>query len=477
MNLQRISEFLWKIPRSGRMRVPGLVVASKALIEGASRDRCLEQVANVAQLPGIEGHSLAMPDIHWGYGFPIGGVAAFREQDGVVSPGGVGYDINCGVRLLRSRLHVSEVKSRAASLASALERAIPSGVGTSGQLELSHAELDQVMRLGARWAVSAGFGRSDDLEVSEEGGCFDGADPAAVSDRARERGRCQLGSLGSGNHFLELGHVTEVFDQDAARAFGLTVGSVTVLIHSGSRGLGHQICDDHLRAMLGASEKYGIELPDRQLCAAPLSSPEARHYLGAMACAVNFAFANRQLLTDAARTALGKALGHSDTELGLELVADVCHNIAKWETHEVEGRKARLCVHRKGATRSFPKGHPLVSPRYREVGQPVLVPGDMGRASYVLVGTELCMKQTFGSSCHGAGRQLSRKQAKKTTHLKQVLREMESRGIFVRSHALGTVAEEVPDAYKNVADVVDVVEGAGLGRKVVRLEPLAVVKG
>jgi tRNA-splicing ligase RtcB (3'-phosphate/5'-hydroxy nucleic acid ligase) len=477
MNVERVSEFLWKIPRSGRMRVPGLVVASRALIENASHDRCLEQVANVAQLPGIEGHSLAMPDIHWGYGFPIGGVAAFREADGVVSPGGVGYDINCGVRLLRSRLRVSEVAPRASNLAAALERAIPSGVGTSGQIELSHSELDQVMRQGARWAVRAGFGRSEDLEVIEEGGCLQGADPAAVSDRARERGRCQLGSLGSGNHFLELGHVTEIFDQEVARAFGLDSGTVTVLIHSGSRGLGHQICDDHLRAMLKASEKYGIELPDRQLCAAPLSSPEAQHYLTAMACGVNFAFANRQLLTDAARTALAKAFGQSDTELGLELVVDVCHNIAKWETHEVGGRMARLCVHRKGATRSFPKGHPTVSPRYRDVGQPVLVPGDMGRASYVLVGTELCMQQTFGSSCHGAGRRLSRKQAKDTTNLKRVLRELEERGIFVRSHALATVAEEVPNAYKDVAEVVDVVEGSGLGRKVVRLEPLAVVKG
>ncbi len=475
--LEPLDEFRYRIaPRRG-MRVPGLIFASPELVRDIAQDKSPEQVANVACLPGIVGHALAMPDIHWGYGFPIGGVAAFDLDRGVISPGGVGYDINCGVRLLRTVLDRSEVEGRLSELSLALHRAIPSGVGSQSHRRLTAKELGRVLIEGAEWAVRAGYGRADDLEMIEEGGRFDGARPDAVSPKARQRGMPQLGSLGSGNHFCELGYVAEVFDPVAAEAFGLAPDRLTVLIHSGSRGLGYQVCDDSLRTMLQASSKYRIELPDRQLCAAPIDSPEARDYLAAMACAVNFAFANRQMMTAFVRTAMAEFFGAGDHDLGLELVYDVCHNIAKFETHEVDGQPRRLCVHRKGATRAYGPGHPEIPERYREVGQPVLVPGDMGRYSYVLAGTAGAMKETFGSSCHGAGRRMSRRAAKKAARHRPIFRELEARGIFVRSDSKTTVAEEIPEAYKDVADVIEAMAGAGIAHKVAKLIPLAVIKG
>jgi tRNA-splicing ligase RtcB (3'-phosphate/5'-hydroxy nucleic acid ligase) len=478
IELERVDDFRYRIPRRGGMRVPGLIYASAALIGDIRHDRSTEQVVNVAHLPGILGHSIAMPDIHWGYGFPIGGVAAFDCDEGVLSPGGVGYDINCGVRLLSSRLERGEIGRRLADLASALHRAIPSGVGSRSHRRLTAAELDRVLVRGAGWAVAEGYGRADDLACAEESGCIDGAEPGEISDRAKERGRPQLGSLGSGNHFCELGYVAEIYDEAAAAAFGLAVDRVTVLIHSGSRGLGYQVCDDSLRDMLRASARYKIELPDRQLAAAPLASDEARRYRAAMTGAINFAFANRQMMTHFVRETLAAFFGaRDDGELGLDLVYDVCHNIAKWETHTVDGADRVVCVHRKGATRAFGPGHPSLPEPYRAVGQPVLVPGDMGRYSFVLVGTERAMAETFGSSCHGAGRRMSRAQAKRTARGRPIFREMEERGIFVRSDSAATVAEEISEAYKDVADVIEVMHGSGIARKVAKLVPLAVVKG
>ena len=475
--LERIDDYRWRIPPTGAMRVPGLIYASERMVRDIRKDRAPLQVKNVAQLPGIVKRSIAMPDVHWGYGFPIGGVAAFEAPTGVLSPGGVGYDINCGVRLLRSNLDRRDVGGDLEALSLELHRAIPSGVGSKSPRALSDAELEQVLVRGAAWAVSEGHGTRRDLEVIEEGGCMDRADPDRVSDRAKARGRPQLGSLGSGNHFCELGHVAEIYDESAAAAFGLRKDQVTVMIHSGSRGLGYQVCDESLRMMLAASRTHGIDLPDRQLCAAPLNSVEAERYFGAMACAINYAFANRQMMTSFVRTALRRFLDARRDALGLDVVYDVCHNIAKWETHDVDGVPTRLCVHRKGATRAFGPGHELVPERYRDVGQPVIVPGDMGRYSFVLAGTATAMSESFGSCCHGAGRRMSRKAAKKQARGRPIFRELQNKGIWVRSDSKATVAEEIPEAYKDVAEVVEVVHGAGLARKVAKLVPLAVVKG
>lgn len=477
MHFEQIDEHRFRIPRRGGMRVPGLIYASESMIRDIREDKSVDQVVNVAHLPGIVGASIAMPDIHWGYGFPIGGVAAFDADEGVISPGGVGYDINCGVRLLRSDLDVDDVAGRLEEIATGLHQAIPSGVGSKSHRRLSPKELDDVLVQGAAWAVRSGYGDKADLDVIEEHGRLRGADPALISDRARERGLPQLGSLGSGNHFCELARVDAIYDAEAAAAFGLRERQITVMIHSGSRGLGYQVCDDSLREMLAASQRYGIVLPDKQLCAAPLGSPEARTYLASMACAVNYAFANRQMLTHFVREALEHMLGRGWRQLGLRLVYDVCHNIAKWEDHEVDGRTRRLCVHRKGATRAFGPGHAAVPERYRAVGQPVLIPGDMGRYSFVLAGTERAMQETWGSCCHGAGRRLSRHAALKEARGRSIFKELAQRGIHVRSDSPRTVAEEISEAYKDVADVVDAVEGAGIARKVARLVPLAVVKG
>lgn len=477
IKIQKVDDYRWRIPREGKMRVPGLIFASEAMVADLQKDKSPEQVANVATLPGIIGHSMAMADMHWGYGFPIGGVAAFDADEGVLSPGGVGYDINCGVRLIRSNLSRAEIVSRLEELSLVLHRAIPSGVGSKSHRRLDNRELGQVLEEGAGWAVRNGYGLRADLDVMEEGGCMSGADVSAVSERAKERGLPQLGSLGSGNHFCEIGHVAEIYDADAAQAFGLEQGQVTVLLHSGSRGFGYQVCDDYLRTMIKASSRYGIELPDRQLCAAPLSSPEAKQYFAAMACAVNFAFANRQMMTHFVREAFERFFGRSASHLGLGLVYDVCHNIAKWEQHQVGKETRRVCVHRKGATRAFGPGHPDVPARYRHVGQPVIVPGDMGRYSFVLAGTEQAMTESWGSSCHGAGRKLSRKAASNAARGRPLFRELQAQGIWVRSDSKLTLAEEIPEAYKDAAEVVDVIDGAGLARKVARLEPMVVVKG
>jgi tRNA-splicing ligase RtcB len=475
----QVDPWRWMIPRTSRpgMRTDGLVYATQAMLEDVIADKAYEQVANVACLPGIVGPSLAMPDIHWGYGFPIGGVAAMDLQAGVISPGGVGYDINCGVRILRTSLTEEEVRPKLDRLVQALFSAVPAGMGGKGGLSLSVDELKTVLRDGAAWVVRKGLGRSEDLAACEDGGRIDLADPEAVSDKALTRGRNQLGTLGSGNHFLELSVVEEVFDPEVAAAFGLERGHVTVSIHVGSRGLGHQVCTDSLEIMHKAASRYGIELPDRQLACAPVSSPEGKEYIAAMSAAANYAWANRQVITHDVRQAISGALGRPVSALDLGLVYDVAHNIAKLEMHTVAGRQVRLCVHRKGATRAFPAGHPDVPPLYRKVGQPVLVPGDMGRYSYVLVGTEGAMRDTFGSTCHGAGRVMSRTQAKKQSLGTQIQRELAERGILVKGHSPAGLAEEAPAAYKDVQTVVNVVHEAGISRRVVRLKPLGVIKG
>jgi tRNA-splicing ligase RtcB len=478
IHIEKIDNVRWRIPRQGGMRVEGRVYATSKMMDDIRQDESLQQVVNVAHLPGILSASLAMPDIHWGYGFPIGGVAAMDAEEGVISPGGVGYDINCGVRLLRSHLTRDELLPRIEEVVKRLFKNVPTGVGRGRRdLKLGPKETKKVLTRGARWAVEEGLGEPQDLEVLEEGGALPGADPGEVSERAFARGSTQLGSLGSGNHFAEIQYVSEIYEEAAADAFGLFPGQITVMIHSGSRGLGHQVCSEHLKVMLKAAAKHGIELPDKQLCCAPIRSPEGRRYLAAMAAAANFAFANRQVMTHWARESFAEALELPPRELGLEVVYDVCHNIAKLETFEVEGKRQRVLVHRKGATRAYPPGHPQVPEPYRAVGQPVMIPGDMGRYSYVLAGSPAAYEETFGSSCHGAGRRMSRHKAKKAARGRSLFREMEERGVVVMAAGMATVAEEMPEAYKDVSDVVDVVARAGISRKVAQLRPMGVVKG
>jgi tRNA-splicing ligase RtcB len=476
----KIDDYRWKIPEDYKtgMRVPGLIYASKAMLESIREEQTPQQVANVAFLPGIVGYSLAMPDIHWGYGFPIGGVAATDTKDGVVSPGGVGYDINCGVRLLRTSLNEGEVLPRIDQLINALFHNVPSGLGSEGKIRISQKEMNQLMTEGARWAVKRGLGLEEDLDATEEGGCLRGADPGKVSDRAAKRGMPQAGTLGSGNHFLEIQVVKEIFDSQTASVMGITdIGQVLVLIHTGSRGLGHQICTDHLRIMEQAVTRYGIELPDRQLACAPIESREGQDYLGAMACAANYAWANRQCIAHWVRESFSEVLGRSPEKLGMRQIYDVAHNIAKIEEHAVNGRSVKVCVHRKGATRAFPAGHKDTPKRYKEVGQPVLVPGDMGRCSFVAVGTQKAMSETFGSTCHGAGRVLSRGAAKRAIRGADIIRELGSRGILVKAGSISALAEEAPQAYKDVAEVIDVVHQAGISRKVAMATPIGVIKG
>jgi tRNA-splicing ligase RtcB len=477
VKLRRLDEYRWEVPKQGPMRVPGIIYASEKLMKAMGQDESPKQVANVAQLPGIVKNSLAMPDMHWGYGFPIGGVAAFDMEGGVVSPGGVGYDINCGCRLMMTSLSREDVRPKLEEIVNALFRHVPSGVGSRGALKLPRSEEKKVLVEGARWAVSNGYGSQGDLDSMEDGGCLAGADPEAVSERALERGKDQVGTLGSGNHFLEVEVVEEVFDRDAAAALGIEEGRVAVMVHSGSRGLGHQICDDYLAKLVKHVDRLGIALPDRQLACAYIRSPEGRQYLSAMACAANYAWANRQMLMHWTAEALERALGMSPRDLGMRLVYDVCHNIAKIEEHVVDGKRMTLCVHRKGATRAFPPGHPALPAKYRKTGQPVLIPGDMGTGSYVLVGTEKAMEETFGSTCHGAGRVLSRAAAIKASKGRAIGREMEDRGVLVMAAAKGTLAEEIPEAYKNIDEVVNVVHGAGLSRKVARLKAIGCIKG
>ena len=478
-DLTKISDYEWEIPKTYRsdMRVPVRVFISEALLRDALRDNSLEQAVNAATLPGLVGHVVVMPDMHQGYGFPIGGVAATRYPEGVISPGAIGYDINCGVRLLASRIPYEAAAPHLDDLATALDAYCPSGVGKGGALQLTNSELEQVCVEGARWAKRRGYATAADLERTEEGGQLAGADPATVSPRAMKRGRPQLGTLGAGNHFIEVDRVAEVYDEAAAQAMGLTEGTLALQIHTGSRGFGHQICSDYVRTFQGAVQKYGIQLPDRELVCAPLDSPEGRDYLAAMRCAANYAFANRQLLAHWARQAFEEVLAGKVANWHLHQVYDIAHNMGKVETHEVAGERMRVCVHRKGATRAFGPGAPELPAAYRALGQPVLVPGSMGTASWVLVGTEGSMARSFGSTCHGAGRVMSRRKAKKSIRGSELRETLEREGIHIRAGSLAGLAEEAPAAYKDVDAVVETVTGAGIARKVARLVPLAVVKG
>lgn len=473
VELEEETPYRWRIDKTGGMHVPGIVYASRALLPDVAADQSLAQVADVATLPGIVTASYAMPDVHWGYGFPIGGVAATDiARGGVVSPGGVGFDISCGVRLMASELSEDGLRPALSPLMGMLDKAIPRGMGKGAVWRLSSpSELENILLRGARYAVEQGHGNQGDLDHCEDHGAVGDADPDHVSARARERGTGQLGSLGSGNHFLEVEVVDRIYDEKIAEAYGLWRGRVCVLIHCGSRGLGHQICTDFVRLMEKAMPRYGITVPDRQLACVPVESPEGRHYLGAMAAAANYGRANRQLLGEATRRAFERSTGHGR----LDLVYDVSHNLAKVETHHVDGEERRLCVHRKGATRALPPGHPELAAGHAAVGQPVLVPGSMGVGSYVLAGVP--NGGAFHSACHGAGRRMSRHQALKHVHGKDLARTLESSGIAVRGASARGLAEETPDAYKDVEAVVDVCQQAGLARTVAKLRPIGVVKG
>ncbi len=479
--LKKKDAFRWEIPESYKpeMNVPGIIFASSHMIEQIKKDNAPEQVANVATLPGIVKASMAMPDIHWGYGFPIGGVAAFDSEEGIISPGGVGYDINCGVRLLRTDLRYEDVKQKLRELIDTIFLNVPSGVGEKGKLRLSMQQLNEVLDRGVKWAVENGYGWNEDMERIEEGGSIKFANHEKVSDKAKKRGAPQLGTLGAGNHFLEVQKVDKIYIPEIAKRFGIVEeGQVMVMIHTGSRGLGHQVATDYIRVMEQASRKYGINLVDRQLACAPVKSKEAEEYFAAMSAAANFGFTNRQLIMHWVRESFGKVFREDPENLGMHLIYGVAHNIAKLEEHTVDGKRMKVYVHRKGATRAFAAGREELSQMYRDVGQPVLIPGDMGTASYVLVGTQKAMEETFGSTCHGAGRVMSRHQALRRFKGDEVKRELwNKKGIYVRSASNRVAAEEAPDAYKNVDDVVKAVEGAGISRIVARLVPLGVVKG
>lgn len=479
IQIRKLSPYCFEIPQSSRagMRVHGIVFADDALIQKAQEDKALEQVANVAFLPGIISASFAMPDIHWGYGFPIGGVAATDIKEGVISPGGVGFDISCGVRLLRTNLTAEETRPMLRDLMHELVRNVPKGVGSRGKIKAPYNEMRELMTKGAKWAVNKGYGWDDDLKFTEEEGCLSGSDPDKVSDKAFKRGADQAGTLGAGNHFLELQEVVEIYDEKAAGVLGLHKGQLTVMIHSGSRGVGHQICSDYIKVMEKVTRELNISLPDRQLACAPIESDEGKDYYKAMAAAVNYALTNRHCLAHWVRESFQNVLRKSAESLGMSLVYDVSHNIAKFEDHEINGEKKRVCVHRKGATRAFGPNHPILPEAYKEIGQPVIIPGDMGTCSYVLVGTEEAMKCSFGSTCHGAGRVMSRTKAKKIIRGDQLKQELESRGILVQAGHMALLAEEAPQAYKDVTEVVDVCQGAGLSKKVVQLKPMGVLKG
>jgi tRNA-splicing ligase RtcB len=478
-DLVRRGPWEWEIPTSVRddMRVPVRVFAGRELLEAIAGDTSLDQAVNAATLPGVVGEVLVMPDVHQGYGFPIGGVAATELPSGVISPGAIGYDINCGVRLLASKVELEAIRDAMDDLASALDAACPSGVGKGGRFSLNDRELERACREGGEWARAAGYGTVSDTVRTEEGGCLECADFSSVSRRARERGRGQMGTLGAGNHFIEVEVVDEVFDHDAARVMGLEAGCLTVMIHCGSRGFGHQICTDFVKAFQGAVRKYGIRLPDRELVCAPLDSPEGLAYEGAMRAAANYAFANRQVLAHFARESFVEVLGGWVSDPHLHQVYDIAHNMGKIEEHVIAGKRRRVCVHRKGATRAFGPGFEGLPPEYRPIGQPVLVPGSMGTASWVLVGTEKSMECALGSCCHGAGRTMSRRRAKRSINGSELRRELEAGGVSVRAGSMPGLAEEAPAAYKDVDAVVAAVVGAGIARKVARLRPVAVVKG
>ena len=482
--LVKIGEYRYEIPKnyrgiSGnlRMRTSALIYASDDMISSIRKDNAPEQAANVATLPGIVGKSLAMPDIHWGYGFPIGGVAATDAEEGVISPGGVGFDINCGVRLVRTNLKVEDLsKEKIKEIIDELFKNVPSGVGSKARVRLNKIQLEEVLEMGARWAVEHGYGWEEDLEYLEENGCMDIADASLVSERAKERGKAQVGSLGAGNHFLELQKVANVFDEEAAKVYGIEKNQIVVMIHTGSRGCGHQICSDYLRILEQAVRKYNISLPDRQLACAPVKSKEGENYFKAMACAANFAWANRQMIVHWVRQSFESVLKEDAEEIGMHIVYDVCHNIAKLEEHLINGKKRLVYVHRKGATRSFGPDRKEIPAKYRNVGQPVLIPGDMGTESYLLKGTKES-EEAFGSTCHGAGRVMSREEAKRRWTGREIARRLEQKGIYAHPASWTVMAEESPDAYKDVSQVVNATHGAGLSLKVARMLPLGVVKG
>ena len=475
----KINDYLWEIPQSYRadMRVPVWVYADDDLLEDALGDESIKQAMNVAALPTLIGHVVVMPDVHQGYGMPIGGVMASALPDGIISPGAVGYDVNCGVRLLASHVSHDEVKEHIGDLATALYRNCPSGVGSEGHIRLSHDEFGDLLRQGSKWALKQGYARREDLDHTEEFGTMPGADPGKVSDRAVKRGRPQVGTLGAGNHFIEVDEVTSIFDEEAARVLGLFEGQIVVQIHCGSRGFGHQVCTDYVSDFQAAVRKYGIQLPDRELVCAPLDSPEGRDYLGAMACAANYAFANRQVLAHFIRRSFEEVLAGTVKDFDLHQVYDIAHNMGKIEEHEIGGKRIKVCVHRKGATRAFGPGSDVLPPDLQPIGQPVLIPGSMGTASWVLLGTEGSMAQSFGSTCHGAGLVMSRSKAKKEIRGDKLRDELQGRGISVRAGSMPGLAEEAPQAYKDVDRVIEVVAKAGIARKVARLEPVAVIKG
>ena len=476
---RRVADCIWELPKSTRddMNVPVRVYADDRLLEDALGDQSFEQAVNVAALPGLVGQVVVMPDVHQGYGMPIGGVMVAAVPDGIVSPGAVGYDINCGVRLLAAHLTLGELQPHLGALASALFRNCPSGVGSEGQVRLTAADFERLLTDGAAWALANGFASREDLAHTEENGTLPGADPGQVSRRASERGRPQVGTLGAGNHFIEVDEVEQVFDTEAAEVLGLYPGQVVVQIHCGSRGFGHQVCTDYVSSFQSTVRKYGIRLPDRELVCAPFDSPEGRAYLAAMACAANYAFANRQVLAHLVRRSFAEVLGTSAADTSLHQVYDIAHNMAKLEEHEVDGRRRPVCVHRKGATRAFGPGAPGLAPDLQRIGQPVLIPGSMGTASWVLLGTEGSMQQSYGSTCHGAGRVMSRARAKREVRGEALRAGLEARGIAVRAGSLPGLAEEAPQAYKDVDRVIQVVAKAGIARKVARLRPVAVIKG
>ena len=479
IELKQIRENLWEIPKSGGMKVPGRIYISQKMIERNLRDdEALKQVMNVAHLPGIQSYSLAMPDIHWGYGFPIGGIAATDMNEGVISPGGVGYDINCGVRLATTSLDFTFIKGKMDKLIANLFNAIPTGVGSSGAIKkLSQSDMKNVLQEGSVWAVENDFGDSSDIDFTEESGTLKNADADLVSPRAIERGITQVGTLGSGNHFLEVDIVDEIYDEKAASVIGLFKGQVVILIHTGSRGLGYQVCDDYLLRIMKESKTYNFSLPDKQLACAPLNSKEGEDYFAAMQSAANFAWNNRQVIMHLAKKTFKSTFGMKDSELNFKLVYDVCHNIAKIEEHNINGKMKKVCVHRKGATRAFPPGSKMIPAKYKEIGQPVLIPGDMGRYSYIAVGTEKAMEETFGSSCHGAGRNLSRHKALKEAKGRNLIEELKQKGIVIQAKGYRTIAEEMPAAYKDVSEVVDVMHKEGITKKVAKVKPVGVIKG
>lgn len=476
-DIEKINEYKWLIPKKEDMRVPGIMYISEKLLSKALADNAPLQVVNVAKLKGITKYSLAMPDVHWGYGAPIGGVGGFDAESGVIVPGFVGYDINCGVRLIRTNLQLKDIEDRIEDLINLLFTNIPSGVGSESNLSLKRKDLERVIVEGARWAVKNGFGIPEDIESIEDYGKKEGANPDVISNRAYERGTSQLGTLGSGNHFLEVQQVINVYDREIAEKFGIFEGQITVMIHSGSRGFGYQICEDYLDKFGKVSAEYRIKLPDRQLACAPVDSKEGKHYFSAMNAAANYAFANRQIITHWIRETFSQVLKVPWEKLEMYTVYDVAHNICNLEKHNVDGRNKYLYVHRKGATRAFPKGHPSLPEKYKETGQPVIIPGTMGTCSYILVGTEKAMEETWGSSCHGAGRMMSRHQAVKESKNRDIVEELAKKGIVAKGVSRKGLAEEMPDAYKDIDEVIKVVEGAGLSRKIARMAPVAVMKG